>query len=446
MPVPNKVVDLIERFTFNLDAYKRGQYNEAQVRHEFIDPLFMALGWDVNNERGYSESYKEVIHEHSISVAGGAKAPDYCFRLSGVPKFFVEAKKPSINIKDDIHPAYQLRRYAWSAKLPLSILTDFEEFAVYDCRRRPIKDDKSSTARVMYMQYTEYPDRWDEIAGIFSRDAIPKGSFDQYVQSHKAKRGTAEVDTAFLQEIERWREVLARNIALRNPSLSIRDLNFAVQRTIDRIIFLRISEDRGIEPYGQLRDLVKGGEVYERLLFHFRQADDRYNSGLFHFKPEKDRQQASVDELTPALAVDDKVLKDILKNLYYPDSPYVFRVLSADILGQVYEQFLGKVITLTPAHRARVEEKPEVKKAGGVYYTPTYIVDYIVKQTVGRLLGAVDAGRRRQAPYPRPCLRLRLLPDWCLPVPTRLARRLLPQPQPGEVGESQEPAPLPGRR
>ena len=115
----------------------------------------------------------------------------------------------------------------------------------------------------------------------------------------------------------------------------------------------------------------------------FEQADARYNSGLFHFKREQGRHEPP-DELTPGLDLDDKLLRDILQNLYYPDSPYVFAALSADILGQVYEQFLGKVIRLTEGHQAKVEEKPEVKKAGGVYYTPTYIVDYIVQNTVGK--------------------------------------------------------------
>ena len=391
MTAPDKVIELVGRFESNLDAYKGGKYNETQVRREFIDPLFVALGWDVANEGGYSEAYKDVVHEDAIKVAGATKAPDYCFRIGGTRKFFLEAKKPSINIKDDTHPAYQLRRYAWSAKLPLSILTDFEELGVYDCRPRPVQTDKPSTARVMYLTYADYIDRWDEIAGIFSRVAILKGSFDKYVESHKAKRGTAEVDAAFLEEIERWREALARNIALRNPNLSTRELNFAVQRTIDRVIFLRISEARGIEPYGALRDLQSGRLVYDGLTALFRQADDRYNSGIFHFTPESGRPDDSLDRLTPGLTIDDKVLKDILKSLYYPDSPYEFSVLPADILGQVYEQFLGKVIRLTVGHRAKVEEKPEVKKAGGVYYTPTYIVDYIVKGTVGRLLGAVDA-------------------------------------------------------
>lgn len=117
----------------------------------------------------------------------------------------------------------------------------------------------------------------------------------------------------------------------------------------------------------------------------FYKADDRYNSGLFHFRHEKDEAEPP-DTLTRDLIIDDKPLKDILNRLYYPESPYEFTVLPADILGQVYEQFLGKVIRLTSDRRAVVEDKPEIKKAGGVFYTPTYIVDYIVKNTVGRLL------------------------------------------------------------
>ena len=367
MTVPAKILNLVKRFEQNLDAYKQGRYNEAQVRREFIDPFFKTLGWDVDNEQGYAESYKDVVHEDAIKVSGALKAPDYCFRIGGTRKFFLEAKKPSINIKDAIPPAYQLRRYAWSAKLPLSILTDFEEFAVYDCRVKPIKTDRASKARILYLNYMDYPQRWDEIATIFSREAVLKGSFDKYAESKKVKRGTAEVDAAFLGEIERWRELLARNIALRNSQLSQRELNFAVQRTIDRIIFLRICEDRGIEIYGKLMALQNGHRIYQRLLHLFRQADDRYNSGLFFFKLEKGRPD-NPDKLTPSLTIDDKVLKDILRNLYYPDSPYEFSVLPADILGQVYEQFLGKVIRLTPAHRAVVEDKPEVKKAWRVLY------------------------------------------------------------------------------
>jgi hypothetical protein len=386
MAAPPEVIDLVERFERNLEAYRSGQYKEAQLRQEFLDPFFKLLGWDVDNTQGFAEAYKDVIHEDSIRMGGGGtEAPDYCFRIGGTRKFFVEAKKPSVYVKMEIPPAFQLRRYAWSAKLPLSILTDFEEFAVYDTRIRPDKSDKASTARLFYCTFREYAEKWDWIADIFGRESILKGSFDKFAHAAKGKRGTAEVDKAFLAEIEGWRDMLARHIAANNPNLSQRDLNFAVQRTIDRIIFLRICEDRGIEPYGELQKLLEGGNVFERLCRLFYQADDRYNSGIFHFNPEKGRAEPP-DDLTHSLKIEDKPVRDVVRSLYYPDSPYEFSVITADILGQIYEQFLGKVIRLTQGHRAKVEEKPEVKKAGGVYYTPTYIVDYIVQNTVGPLL------------------------------------------------------------
>jgi len=386
MSAPQLVLDLVQRFEANLDSYRSGAYRESQLRQEFVNPFFKALGWDVYNEKSYAEAFKEVVHEDALKIGGATKAPDYSFRIGGTRKFFVEAKKPSVDIAGETSPAYQLRRYAWSAKLPLSILTDFEEFAVYDTRVKPARTDKASTARVLYLAYSDYPACWDEIASIFSPDAIQKGSFDKYAETTKRKKGTAEVDDAFLAEIESWRSDLARVIALRNTALSQRDLNFVLQATVDRIIFLRICEDRGIEPYGRLQALLNGDRVYPRLFELFQRADERYNSGLFHFAPEPGRPEPP-DTLSRTLDIDDKVLRDILRRLYYPESPYEFSVLPADILGQVYEQFLGKIIRLTPGHRAVVEEKPEVRKAGGVYYTPTYIVDYIVAHTLGPLLG-----------------------------------------------------------
>ncbi len=403
MAAPKDIQELVQRFERNSEAYLSGRYNETQLRREFLDPFFHALGWDIDNVAGYAEAYKDVILEDAIRIGGYLKAPDYCFRIGGTRKFFVEAKKPSVSIADEMPAAFQLRRYAWSAKLPLSILSDFEEFAVYDCRIKPDKSDSASVARVFYCTYREYAEKWEWIASIFSRDAVLKGSFDKYADANKGKRGTSEVDNDILATIEGWRSDLAHNIALRNPELSQPELNFAIQRIIDRILFLRICEDRGIENYGRLLALTNGPGIYPRLGELFHDADARYNSGLFHFKTEKDRNEPP-DELTLRLDVDDKLLGGMLKQLYYPESPYEFTVLPADILGQVYEQFLGKVIRLTPGHRAVVEDKPEVKKAGGVYYTPTYIVDYIVKQTVGKLI---------EGKAPRQVSKLRILDPAC---------------------------------
>lgn len=381
---PPRVAELVETFAQHIEVYRSQQYNETQLRREFLDPLFEELGWDVTNKAGYAQAYKDVIHEDAIKVGGATKAPDYCFRIGGVRKFFLEAKKPSVDIKADPAPAYQLRRYAWSARLPLSVLTDFEEFAVYDCLVRPKQTDRADTARIMFFTYKDYLKDWTRIADIFSKEAILKGSFDKFAATAKGKRGTSTVDREFLAEIEKWRGMLARIIALRNQSLSVKEINFAVQRTIDRILFLRMCEDRGIEDYGQLLKIASGDRTYPRLCEIFEKADQKYNSGLFHFHDEPGRAEGP-DELTPNIIIDDKDLKWILHSLYYPQSPYEFSVLPAEILGNVYEQFLGKVITLSTNHRAHVEDKPDVKKAGGVYYTPSYIVDYIVKNTVGKL-------------------------------------------------------------
>ena len=317
-------------------------------------------------------------------MEGQQKAPDYTFRVGTLAKFHVEAKKCGVNIDRDAGPAYQLRRYGWSAKLALSILTDFEELAVYDCTIRPRQSDKASRARAFFYRSEEYVDRWRELWNVFSHEAVWSGAFDQYAAT-KRKRGTSEVDAEFLKEIEGWRDVLARNVALRNKDLSSDDLNAAVQSTIDRVVFLRMAEDRRLEPYDQLLKLCERDDVYARFMRDLcRKADEKYNSGLFHFQKEQDTDDEP-DRITPKLAVDDKVFRPILQSLYFEHgSPYHFGVMPVEILGTVYERFLGKVIRLTAGHQAKVEEKPEVRKAGGVYYTPKYIVDYIVEQTVGQ--------------------------------------------------------------
>jgi len=212
---PAKIKELVARFEEHKEAYTQGRYNETQLRRDFLDPFFKALGWDIDNEQGKSEAYRDVIHEDAIQIAGVHKAPDYCMRAAGVRRFFVEAKKPSVDIKGDVDPAFQVRRYAWSAKLPLSILTDFEEFSVYDCRVRPVNGDGSAKARILYFTYKDYEEKWDQIAAIFSPQAIESGSFDKFATSEKRLRGTAEVDVAFLAEIETWRDNLARHIGAR---------------------------------------------------------------------------------------------------------------------------------------------------------------------------------------------------------------------------------------
>ncbi len=390
MAAPKEIEALVADFERDQDYYKSSQFNETELRTRFINPLIKALGWDVYHELPCRADQHEVKEEDCVEVEGKIKNPDYSFRLfdnSTVAmkrKFFIEVKRPSINIESGAYPAFQIRRYAWSADLPLSILTDFEEFSVYYCHSRPSRDDKPTKSRLMYLRYDQYAEKWPEIAALFSREAVLNGSLDKYVRSIPQKRGEKRVDAALLDDISTWRRKLAENIALRNPELDTASLNYSVQAIIDRIMFLRICEDRGIESYMRLKHLLEGERVYPRLIEIFQQADERYNSGIFHFKKEPGRDNP--DTITLNLNIDDATLKEIIKQLYYPESPYAFSVLPAEILGQIYEQFLGKVIRLTEGHRAVVEDKPEVKKAGGVKYTPVYIVEAIVKKTLGPTL------------------------------------------------------------
>jgi hypothetical protein len=156
MNAPLSIIQLVDYFHQQIDLYKGSGLNETQTRIQFIDPFFAALGWDISNEKQVSDIYQDVVHEDrlKISDAKKAKAPDYSFRVGGVRKFFVEAKKPAVNVGTNISAAFQLRRYGWSAKLPVSILTDFEEFSVYDCRIMPNKNDPASQGRIKYFKYT----------------------------------------------------------------------------------------------------------------------------------------------------------------------------------------------------------------------------------------------------------------------------------------------------
>lgn len=380
----DEVARLCRFFITNREQLHAPETKEAHIRQMLIDPFWSALGWDVQNLALVAPQYREVIPEDSLDVEGQQKAPDYAFRIGTLIKFYVEAKKCRVNIHKDLESVYQLRRYGWSGKIATSILTNFKELSVYDCTQRPYPHDKASRGRVLYFTFNEYPDRWDELWDIFSCEAVWSGAFDNY-SAAKRKQGTSEVDSEFLKEIEGWRDKLARNVALRNRGISSDDLNSAVQRTIDRIVFLRIAEDRGLEPRERLLKLCGQANIYFRFMRDScGMADKKYNSGLFHFQNEPGTSEAP-DRITPNLVVDDKIFKPILQSLYFEyGSPYHFGVLPVEILGTIYERFLGKVIRLTAGHKAKIEYKPEVRKTGGVYYTPAYIVDYIVKQTVGK--------------------------------------------------------------
>ncbi|WP_157148733.1 Eco57I restriction-modification methylase domain-containing protein [Brachyspira pilosicoli] len=373
-----------------VDNFQNGikSKNETETRRYYIDKFFEALGWDVGNEKGK----REVIHEDIVKVKGKTKFPDYGFYFKGKRVFFVEAKDTKVDIKNDSRPAFQLRSYAWSAKLGVSILTDFEEFAVYDCTVRPKENDRTEAARIKYFTYEDYLKEgvFDYIYDLFERDNVANGSLDAYSENLCNRKGSETVDVHFLSTLNELRTKLAVVISKLNREMSEKDINYAVQQIIDRIIFLRVAEDRNVENYGLLalanpknkneddfKNYGFNGEnsYYENLNYIFDRANEKYNSGLF-----------DEDAIVRNLNIDDKTIKDIIDELYTPKNPYQFSVIPVEIIGNAYEQFLGKTISIDKNHKAVIELKPEVRKAGGVYYTPEYIVDYIVANTVGEAI------------------------------------------------------------
>ncbi len=202
---------LVTLFREHREEYHLPDYNEAKTRHSFVDPFFKALGWDLDNKGEAAEAYREVIIEDKVKVHGRMKAPDYGFRLQGSGDkrlFYVEAKKPSVLLKVNKEASFQLRSYGLSAQTPISILTNFEEFVVYDCSRKPDFNDSATVARLKYINFEQYLDEFDFIYDTFSRDAVIKGRFDKFVKSDTYKKGSQALDKYFVESLNEWRKYI----------------------------------------------------------------------------------------------------------------------------------------------------------------------------------------------------------------------------------------------
>ncbi len=417
---------LVHFFEQNIHQFKSPSFNETQARQQLIDPFFEALGWDITNrgmrplylqevipegrvktnigkevreqtvmfdpKQTLGKEYKEYASildyiaedEYKASIKEATKKPDYRFRIKGQTKFFVEAKKPFVDLSKNQDAIFQVKRYGFSGRVPVSILTDFEQFRVFDCTHKPLYEKpKLGIVKEFDLTYAQYLDKFDHLYDTFSREAVEAGSLDTLTKKLLQKKtGDFALDKTFLDDLSKWREELARDIA-KHPrnrrQLSDYTLNESVQRILDRIVFFRVCEDREIEVENTLLAVLQmwksrpGISLYSLLNELFKQRRTLYNGLLF--SPHECEE----------LEVGDDVLLKILQNLNYPFSPYHFNEIGVEILGSIYEKFLGKTIHLAKKN-VIVSEKPEVRKAGGVYYTPQYIVNYIVDNTLGKLL------------------------------------------------------------
>jgi hypothetical protein len=402
-PDARSIADLVAGFRQNLGDLRDPQTSEAVVRQEYIDPFWKALGWDVANDEHRSHAEKDVLVEAPLSTVEGERArnrrPDYLFRIDGFPRFVVEAKKPAVDLKNDRESIFQAKTYAWNAQIPFAILTSFQEFRLYDTTIKPYLDEPGrGLIEEFDLRYEDYVAQWDVLVETFGREAVAGGSLERLLARLKKVRagrrvrgfdrmlfdvhGTEPVDRVFLKHLEDYRLRLARDIYQRNPARfreadtrrGAAELAEATQRLIDRLVFMRVCEDRGIISYGTLREAVETAsrdrlDLHDLLRQQLREFDARFNGYLFkaHFSEE--------------LSISAELLADFVRSLYLPEGPYRFDAIGDDLLGIIYERFLGSGITV---ERRVVEtrEKPEVRHAGGVYYTPRFVVDAIIRRVV----------------------------------------------------------------
>ncbi|MBU2585987.1 MAG: N-6 DNA methylase, partial [Bacteroidetes bacterium] len=385
-----KVSELASDFESNESKFLAPDYSEADVRKDFIDKFFNALGWDVYHNIQKNPYEQEVKIEKGVYVGKQQKRADYAFFIAPNfrdVRFYVEAKKPSKNLAnaDDY---FQSCRYGWNAGTPITFLTDFEELHILDGRTKP---DISSILnhKIKHYHYSDYlnEDKFAEIYWLISREAVSNQSIEKFSESLPKPKGKAiqkglfkgayqSIDEAFLEELDEIRNSLARSFKRSNPHLESEQLTEMTQRTIDRLVFIRFLEDKQIEPDHYVSEFANSKTSWKNFKIASRKLDAKYNGVVFkkHFID-------SDNFVDP----DEKTFSEICEEFAHVNSPYNFDIIPIHILGSIYERFLGKVVVATEK-RVRIEEKPEVRKAGGVYYTPQYIVNYIVENTVGKLI------------------------------------------------------------
>jgi hypothetical protein len=373
LPNLRAIKQLVDNFKASERTYcsPSGGYQEAEVRSEFIDPFLDAFGWDTANRAGVDAEYRPVLREETQRREDShAKKPDYTLRLGKESLLYVEAKKPAVNILSDMESIRQARAYGYTEGHPIVILTNFRDLSVYDTSSPSRDEDLPATCRLFTCHYTEFEAKQEEIAAVIGQAQVTDPRWREQFTSTRPSQAIP-ADQAFVRQINIWRSGLGMNIIANHPETSPAMLNDVVQRLINRLIFVRMCEDRGIEGESILRAAAAGSATDIEELF--KRLDRRYNSGLF---------DQSNEHTEPVPMLDAAVLTDIIDSLYSPRSPFSFAVLDADFLGLVYESSLSEQLEIIPdgdAKTVRLTPKLEYAKRD-VVTTPQELVRTTVEQ------------------------------------------------------------------
>lgn len=356
---------LIDRYSENHDHYISSNFNESECRLEFIDKLLEYLGWDVQNNSGKKPQHKEVLVESYEQDLG---KPDYTMTLNGKSVFFVEAKKPHVNILVEKSCCFQARRYGWSAKHKIVLLTNFEDLVIYDSTFMPKYDDNTNSNLIGRYHYTDYLNKYDEIYSLISRETVYDGTFDKKFESNTSLG--LDVDDVFLNQINEWRLELGTYLYKKEKNL--KNINLEIQTLINQVVFLRICEDRDLPLYKTLqKSILDENTLQSELSTLFNMADKRYNSGIFKEK-----------ELLKIFS--NSILKNMINSLYYPISPYDFTVISSNILGEIYELFLSETLVEENGSIKLQAKKDNLNRS--IVTTPYDIVKYMTEKSLDKVI------------------------------------------------------------
>jgi len=362
--------ELVDKYESNREDFLDTHYNETLLRNDFLNPFFELLGWDITNTESKPTNQREVILEEGLRLNfnENTKKPDYTFRLFSERKFFLEAKKPSVAIHTSTVAAKQIRRYGYTARLKISVISNFEYLIIYDCSERIKSTDSYLSYRLKKYHYTEYVDNFSEIVSLLGKNSVYSGQFDENFKSIELQLEQYGIDKLFLAEINTWRKTLGTEIFNHMPNISNQDLNDWTQNYLNRILFLRVCEDRNIEHYETLLHYANQND-FNLLLNKFREADQKYNSGLFD--------QPLCNEIIENIS---SVFWHIIRQLYYPESSYSFSILSSDILGNIYELFLTEKLFIENGAVLLKAREDHIDR--DIVTTPTYIIEEILRQAV----------------------------------------------------------------
>lgn len=341
---------------------------EEMTKKDLIRPLFeRVLGWNFE---------EDVTAEEKISKGW----VDYGFRINGVPKFFLEAKALGENL-DNQKFFEQAVNYAYYKRCPWAVLTNFETLKILNAEW---ETPYYFSSHFMTIKYNEFLDRFEDL-WLLSKESLEQGLLDKLAERYGKKTKKASVDKQLLNDFTKFRGMLSKNITKLNQAkkLTQEQLDESIQRILDRLIFIRNCEDRGLEEkkLWEARNEVK---VWKKLKEVFAYYDKYYDSKIFTYDPTDVKKV----HLCDTLDVDDSVMREIIECLYRTKDKsisYDFSIIDADVLGTVYEQYLSHILKKTEK-RATLTENHTHKKEQGIYYTPTYIVDYIVRNALGELL------------------------------------------------------------